>query len=67
MVKRGGVDGAAWGAQKARDLLKNTQSPSAREIAALDAEFIEKNLSPGGCADLLALTLFLYEWGKLEE
>lgn len=67
MVKRGGVDGAAWGAQKARDLLKNTQSPSAREIAALDAEFIEKNLSPGGCADLLALTLFLHEWERLEE
>jgi triphosphoribosyl-dephospho-CoA synthetase len=28
--------------------------------AALDREFIEKNISPGGCADLLALALFLY-------
>jgi holo-ACP synthase/triphosphoribosyl-dephospho-CoA synthase len=32
-----------------------------REYAAkLDREFIEKNISPGGCADLLALALFLH-------
>jgi holo-ACP synthase/triphosphoribosyl-dephospho-CoA synthase len=32
-----------------------------REYAAkLDEEFIGKNISPGGCADLLALTLFLH-------
>ncbi|MDR2134052.1 MAG: citrate lyase holo-[acyl-carrier protein] synthase [Treponema sp.] len=35
--------------------------PSLREYAAgLDRKFIEKNISPGGCADLLALTLFLH-------
>jgi holo-ACP synthase/triphosphoribosyl-dephospho-CoA synthase len=35
--------------------------PAMREYAAkLDREFIEKNISPGGCADLLALTLFLH-------
>jgi holo-ACP synthase/triphosphoribosyl-dephospho-CoA synthase len=28
--------------------------------ADLDREFITKNISPGGCADLLALTLFLH-------
>ncbi len=33
--------------------------PSLQEIALLDAQFIERNLSPGGCADLLAVTLFL--------
>ncbi len=33
--------------------------PSLEEIAELDRQFIEKNLSPGGCADLLAVTLFL--------
>ncbi len=67
MVKRGGTDGAAWGAQQARDLLKNDPYPSVQEIAELDRQFIKKNLSPGGCADLLALTLFLYEWGQLGE
>lgn len=29
-------------------------------IQEMDAEFIEKNISPGGCADLLAVTHFLY-------
>ena len=33
--------------------------PSLQEIAELDRQFIERNLSPGGCADLLAVTLFL--------
>ncbi len=33
--------------------------PSLEEIADLDRQFIERNLSPGGCADLLAVTLFL--------
>ena len=33
--------------------------PSLEEIAELDRLFIERNLSPGGCADLLAVTLFL--------
>lgn len=33
--------------------------PSLQEIAELDRKFIERNLSPGGCADLLAVTLFL--------
>ena len=30
------------------------------EIQGVDEEFIEKNLSPGGAADLLAATYFLY-------
>ena len=29
-------------------------------IEELDRQFVEKNISPGGCADLLALTYFLY-------
>ena len=33
--------------------------PSPEEIAELDRQFIARNLSPGGCADLLAVTLFL--------
>ena len=33
--------------------------PSLQEISELDRQFIERNLSPGGCADLLAVTLFL--------
>ncbi|MDR0583385.1 MAG: citrate lyase holo-[acyl-carrier protein] synthase [Treponema sp.] len=32
----------------------------AEYAAEMDREFIAKNISPGGCADLLALTLFLH-------
>lgn len=41
-------------------LLKETPFPAAAQIEELDARFIDKNLSPGGSADLLALTYFLY-------
>ena len=34
--------------------------PDAAVLARLDDRFIEKNLSPGGSADLLAATYFLY-------
>ena len=66
MVKRGGPEGATWGAEQARTLLQRSSLPTIEEIAQLDAQFIEKNLSPGGCADLLALTLFLHEWERTE-
>lgn len=45
-------------------LLKDTPFPSQEALIALDARFIEKNLSPGGCADLLALALFLHLYGQ---
>lgn len=41
-------------------MLKNDPFPSMDAIEALDREFIQKNLSPGGTADLLAVTYFLY-------
>ena len=44
---------------KAAELISGSRVPSLQEIAELDRAFIERNLSPGGCADLLAVTLFL--------
>ena len=41
-------------------LLESTPYPALPAIEELDAEFIRRNLSPGGCADLLAMTYFLY-------
>ena len=41
-------------------LLEYDPFPSLSAIEALDQEFIEKNLSPGGSADLLAVTYFLH-------
>lgn len=59
LIHRGG-----WQTQKQlqarlQDMLAETPFPATEVIEALDQEFIEKNLSPGGCADLLALCCFL--------
>lgn len=42
------------------NLLKQTPYPTKEILNALDDDFIQKNLSPGGSADLLALTYFLH-------
>ena len=46
--------------QKIAQLLNKTPYPALPVIEELDKEFIQKNLSPGGSADLLAMTYFLY-------
>lgn len=61
LYRRGGEEGAAWAKCAAQALLP---APSLEEIKALDDAFIARNLSPGGCADLLAATIFL---SRLEE
>lgn len=42
------------------DLIKKTPYPTKKVLEQLDDSFITKNLSPGGCADLLAITYFLH-------
>ncbi len=61
LYKRGGKDGAVWAATAAKKLLEEAEIPSPEQISDLDSQFIERNLSPGGCADLLASALFLYD------
>ena len=41
-------------------LLHRTPFPEEPVLRQLDADFIQRNLSPGGSADLLAMTYFLY-------
>ena len=41
------------------DILKANPYPDKETILNLDREFIKRNLSPGGCADLLAMVCFL--------
>lgn len=41
-------------------LLKTDPYPGKETLMALDAAFIENNLSPGGSADLLSITYFLW-------
>ena len=61
LYHRGGVDGALYAQNKIKELLQKSPEPSIKQIEITDDSFIEKNLSPGGCADLLAITYFLYD------
>ena len=56
---RGGVNGAKYAKQVTRTILKEYPEPTKKQIESLDDDFIKQNLSPGGCADLLAITYFL--------
>lgn len=55
---RGGSSGALWAATSAQALLLD--GVAIPRIEELDDAFIARNLSPGGCADLLAATYFLH-------
>lgn len=57
LYHRGGEEGAKWASNAAMALLP---SPTKAAITSLDDAFMERKLSPGGCADLLAVTYFLH-------
>ena len=62
LVARGGLDGLAFVQQEARRLQSEggvQASDFLTKMAAFDDALIERNLSPGGSADLLAVTWFL--------
>ena len=56
---RGGAEGAQLVRSRAADLLAAPASEREARTRRLDAELIERNLSPGGSADLLAMAFFL--------
>ena len=58
MISRGGFEGAKKAAETVRSLLE-TDCPDLKAVIHLDREFIAAHLSPGGSADLLAVTVFL--------
>ena len=58
LLSRGGRSGSRWAAQAAAGL--SAPIPKREELEALDREMIARHLSPGGCADLLAITYFLH-------
>lgn len=62
MIHRGGRAMALECKKEAADILSDIAADSFKEkLTALDASFIKRNLSPGGCADLLAVSLmFLF-------
>ncbi|MCD8078306.1 MAG: triphosphoribosyl-dephospho-CoA synthase CitG [Lachnospiraceae bacterium] len=61
MIARSSREEAARLRGKAQALLTAPEGVRKSQVLALDQEFIRQNVSPGGCADLLALTYYLYE------
>ena len=52
--------GGSMNPKNAAELLAQSPLPALEAVEALDREMIRRNLSPGGCADLLAVTYFLH-------
>jgi triphosphoribosyl-dephospho-CoA synthase len=67
LLHRGGLAALQAAQRGARDTLMAGGSSSAagrRALLRLDAELLERNASPGGCADLLAACIFLDSGAK---
>lgn len=65
LVSRGGTAGLNYARRYARRLLKIQRLTADKLVKALfrmDAEFIKRNLSPGGSADLIAVGWLLSQF-----
>lgn len=60
MIHRGGIIRQEEIARELRALLEKEPFPSRETLEDMDDRFIRENLSPGGSADLLAMTLMLH-------
>lgn len=60
MIRRGGLETARKARSEAQTLLPTLTRENCTEVLArLDQQYIAAHLSPGGCADLLAVSLML--------
>ena len=60
LISRSDYDTQQQVAAEAAALLQSTPFPEEAVLQKMDADFTRRNLSPGGTADLLAMTFFLY-------
>lgn len=60
LIHRGGLECQRETAREMGALLEVHPFPCREILEELNASFVEWNLSPGGCADLLAMTLLLH-------
>ncbi len=63
IIKRGGMEGLEFLKERANYVLGNKlymTSEGMREIEKINGDFKRRNLSPGGCADFLILSLYFY-------
>ena len=59
LYKRGGMAGLSFAKEYAGRLIKENPQPEINQVEDMDDEFIKRNLSAGGAADLLAVTYFI--------
>jgi triphosphoribosyl-dephospho-CoA synthetase len=67
LLYRGGPEGLRLVQEEAKKILAGPEAEYEQRLLFLDEVCIRKNLSPGGCADLLALGLFLHHTRVLWE
>ncbi|MGL4667150.1 MAG: triphosphoribosyl-dephospho-CoA synthase CitG [Saezia sp.] len=68
LFARGGIEGLRQAQQMAKDYLQQGgvfEDQGFRQLLAMDQAFIAKRWSPGGSADLLAMTIFLHGIPKI--
>lgn len=58
VIRRAGPDGQMWVSAQAKEILENGFSKD--DLRTMNDRFVERNVSPGGSADLLAAAYFLY-------
>lgn len=64
IISRGGLDSLKWMHDYSSEIFKKYTSDECEErtdlLIQMNRVFVDKNLSPGGCADLLAVTVLFY-------
>ena len=67
LLHRGGEDGLRFARENALRIAMLPENERINALRALDREMIERNLSPGGAADMLALGFLLDAWCTLSK
>ncbi len=67
LLHRGGEDGLRFARENALRIAMLPENERINALRALDREMIERNLSPGGAADMLALGFLLDAWRTLSK
>ena len=67
LLHRGGEEGLKFAQERAKAIAFLPEDERIAAIEALDRDMIERNLSPGGAADMLALGCLLDAWRTLSK
>lgn len=58
IIRRAGMEGQQWASAQARSLLDKGYTKD--DLRVMNDRFVQRNISPGGSADLLAATYFIH-------